>query len=122
MTLPTPYVKPIRNKLGIAALIIVGAAVVLLPLAGFFVGLIGTLTGPQQTKDTVGWAIFGGLFAAGFGFAVAGVVALIAVVLAIVALTKKGYGKVAATIALVLGAPAAIFGLLLLLTVYLQIL
>ena len=117
----TSTVKPIRNKLGIAALIIVGAALVLLPIAGFFIGFIGTLTGPQQTKDTVGWAVLGGFVSAGFGFAVAGVVALVAVVLAIIALTRPAQGKVAAIIALVIAAPTALLGLLLLIP-YLQIL
>ena len=121
MTNPTLLVKPIRNKLGIAALIIVSAAVVVLPLIGFFFGLIATLSGPQQNKDTVGWAVLAGFVSAGLGFAVAGVVALIAVVLAIIALTRKGYGKVAAIIALIIGGPTAIFGLLLLIP-YLQIL
>lgn len=106
--------KPIRNKLGIAALVIAVAAVVLLPFAAFILGLIGTLTGPQQTKDTPGWAVLGGLVFAGFGFAVAGAVCLIAVVLAIIALTRTGHGKVAAIIALVIGAPVAVIGCLLL--------
>ena len=121
MTTPIAYVKPARNKLGIAALIITVAALVLLPLVAFIVGLVGTLTGPQQTKDTAGWAVLGGLVSAGFGFAVAGVVCLIASVLAIIALTRPGLGKVAAIVALVIGAPVAIIGCLLLVP-YLQIL
>jgi ABC-type Fe3+ transport system permease subunit len=121
VTLPTPYVKPIRNNLGIAALIIVAVALVLLPLAAFVLGVTGVLTGPQQTKDTAGWAVLGGLVFAGFGLAVAGVVCLVGSVLAIIALTRKGYGKLTAIIALVLGAPTAVFGTLLLIP-YLQIL
>ena len=111
---PVAYERPARNKLGIAALIIAIVALAVLPLAGFIVSFIGTLTGPQQTQDTVGWAVLGGFVGMGFGFAVAGPLSIIAIVLAIIALTRKGYGKVAAIVAIVVAAPAAIFGTLLL--------
>ena len=111
---PVVYAKPARNRLGIAALIIAIAALVALPLAGFVVSFIGTLTGPQQTQDTVGWAVLGGLVGMGFGFAVAGPLSIIAIVLAVIGLTRKNLGKIAAIIAIVVAAPAAIFGTLLL--------
>lgn len=108
------YAKPLRNRLGVAALVITIAAIVLLPLAGFLVSFIGTLTGPQQTQDTVGWAVLGGFVGLGFGFAVAGAVCIISAILAIIALTRKGFGKVAAVVALIIAAPVAVLGGLLL--------
>lgn len=111
-----PAAKPLRNGVGVAALVVVLAAIVLPGVLGL-VGFIATITGPQQTQDTAGWGVLGGLVIAGLGLGVAGPIALIGVILAIVALVRKGRGKIAAIIALILGTPLAIVGLLLLPTV-----
>ena len=102
--------------LGIIALVVVLVAV-LLPGILALVGFVATVTGPQQTPDTVGWGVLGGLVIGGLGLGIAGPVALIGVVIAIVALLRRGFGKVAAIVALVLGAPLAAVGLLLLPTI-----
>lgn len=114
MSVPVvPAAKPARNGVGIAALVVVLAAILLPGLLGL-VGFIATITGPQQTQDTAGWGVLGGLVIAGLGLGIAGPVAVIGVILAIVALLRKGRGKVAAIIALILGVPLAVVGLLVL--------
>ncbi len=112
MTYSEPL-APRRNGLGISALVVVLAAIVLPGILGV-VGFIATVTGPQQTQDTAGWGVLGGLVIAGLGLGIAGPVAVVGVILAIVALVRKGRGKVAAIIALILGTPLAIIGLLVL--------
>ncbi len=113
MTTVPVATKPARNRLGVSALVVVLVAVVLPGLLGI-VGFIATIAGPAQTQDTVGWGILGGLVIAGLGLGIAGPVALIGVILAIIALLRKGFGKVAAIVALVIGAPLAIVGMLVL--------
>lgn len=110
---PAPYVpvaKPPRNKLGVAALIVVLFALVV-PGILAIVATILSVTEGAQTPDTVGWGVLGGVVFAGLGFGLAGPIALIGDVLAIIALTRKNRGKVAAIIALVIGAPLGIIGL-----------
>lgn len=114
MSVPAvPAPRPLRNGVGISALVIVLAAIVLPGILGV-VGFVATIAGPQQTQDTAGWAVLGGLVIAGLGLGIAGPVAVVGVILAIVALIRKGRGKVAAIVALVLGTPLAIIGLLVL--------
>ena len=111
---PAPVaVPPRRNGIGISALVVVLVAILLPGLLGV-VGFVATVLGPQQTPDTVGWGVLGGLVIAGLGLGIAGPVALIGVILAIVALVRRGFGKVAAIVALVLGAPLAVVGMLVL--------
>lgn len=105
--------KPARNSVGIAALVVVLVAILLPGILGI-VGFIATLLGPQQTQDTVGWGVLGGLIIAAAGLGAAGPIALIGVTLGIVALLREGRSKVAAIIAIVLGVPLGVVGLLIL--------
>jgi len=107
---PAPVAKKPRNALGIAALVIVIVAI-FIPAGLFLFATFASLTGPQQTPDTGGWAILAGLVFGGIGFGVAGPVAIVGVILGIIALFRKAYGKVAAIVAIVLGAPLGLVGL-----------
>ena len=102
---------PVRNRLGIAALIVVLIAIAI-PIVSFIVFTIAAV-GSGAQGDDVGYAILGGYF---FSIAVvtfAAPIAIVGVVLAIVALTRRGHRKLQAILAIVFGAvPAlAIFGL-----------
>lgn len=111
MTVPqVPAPAPRRNGLGISALVVVLAAIAL-PIILAIVGFVATVLGPQQTPDTAGWGVLGGLVIAALGLGIAGPVALVGIVLAIIALVRKNRGKIAAILALVLGAPLALVGL-----------
>ncbi|ODU64692.1 MAG: hypothetical protein BGO97_12040 [Micrococcales bacterium 70-64] len=111
MTVPqVPAPAPRRNGLGISALVLVLAAIAL-PVILAIVGFVATALGPQQTPDTLGWGVLGGLVIAALGLGIAGPVALVGIVLAIIALVRKNRGKIAAILALVLGAPLALVGL-----------
>ena len=92
------------------------AAVVVLPIAAFVLGLVATLSGPQLSHDRLGAAILGGLVFAGIGLLIASLPCLVAVVLAVVALLRQGHSKIAAIIALVVGAPVVVIGAALLIS------
>ena len=109
-TAPPAAPKP-RNPLGIAAFVVALVAV-LTPGILFLVGLVGALLEGAQSPDEFGWGLLGGLVFAFLGFGLAGPIAIVGVVLAIIALTRRGLSKVSAVIALVRGTPLAILGLL----------
>jgi hypothetical protein len=104
---PTPQ----RNRLGIAALVLVLIAIAL-PILTFIVFTVAAIASGAQGDD-IGYAILGGFFVAAAGVAIVAPLAIIGVVLAVIALTRRGLRKVQAVVALVLGiAPAiAVIGL-----------
>jgi hypothetical protein len=104
---PTPQ----RNRLGIAALVIV-LVVIALPVLIFIAATIAAAAEGAHGDD-FGWAVLGGFIIAGASIAFISPLAIVGVVLGIIALTRHGLRKVQAIIAIVLGvAPAlAIFGL-----------
>ena len=100
-----------RNRLGIAALIIVLIAIAL-PIIGFIVFTIGaSIEGAEG--DDLGYAILGGFFLAFAGTAFVAPIAIVGVVLGVVSLFRQGQRKLQGILAIVFGAlPAvAIFGL-----------
>lgn len=102
---------PTRNRLGIAALVLVLIAIAL-PILAFIVFTIASIASGAQGDD-IGYAVLGAYF---FSIAIitfVAPIAIIGVVLAIVALTRRGHRKLQAILAIVFGAiPAlAIFGL-----------
>ena len=110
-TAPVPEVLT-RNKLGIAALILVLVAIVAPVVAGI-VGIVAAATEGAQTPDSGGWAVLGGFVFAAIGVCILSPVAIVGVVLAVVSLTRHGQRKGLGVAALVLGIlPAlAVFGL-----------
>jgi len=95
--IPTPK----RNRLGIAALVLVLIAIAL-PILSFIVFTIGSAVSGVQGDD-LGYAILGAFFVSAAAVAVVAPIAIVGVVLAIVALTRTGLRKLQAVIALVLG-------------------
>ncbi|MEO8262254.1 MAG: hypothetical protein ABI566_06755 [Pseudolysinimonas sp.] len=104
---PTPE----RNRLGIAALVLVLIAIAL-PILVFIVAAVAaSIEGAEG--DAVGWNILGGFIIAGVSVTAFAPIAIVALVLGIVAVTRKGKRKVQAVIAIILsvGPGLAIFGL-----------
>jgi hypothetical protein len=101
----------VRNRLGIAALILVLVAIAL-PIIGFIVFTIGVLAS-GATGDAVGYEIVGAFFVAGGISALASPIAIVGVVLGIISLRRAGERKLQGILAIVLGiAPAiAAFGI-----------
>jgi hypothetical protein len=92
---------PQRNRLGIAALIIVLAAI-MLPVVAFVVFTVAaSIEGAEG--DDLGYAILGGFFVSAAVVAFVSPLSIAGVVLAIVALFRKGRRKVQAILALVFG-------------------
>ena len=100
MTAPV-VATPQRNRLGIAALVLVLIAIAL-PIIGFIVFTIAAVASGAQGDD-VGYAILGGYFLSAAGVALVSPIAIVGVVLAIIALTRTGRRKVQAVVALALG-------------------
>jgi hypothetical protein len=100
MTAPViPAPQP--NGLGIAALVIVIAAIVL-PIIAFVVFTVAaSIEGAEG--DDLGYAILGGFFVSAAVVAFVSPLAITGVVLAIIALFRKGRRKVQAILALVFG-------------------
>ena len=100
MTTP-PVAAPQRNRLGIAALILVLVALAL-PIITFVAFSIGAAIEGVEGDD-LGYAILGGFFVAAASVAIVAPIAIVGVVLAIIALTRRGLRKLQAVLALVLG-------------------
>lgn len=100
-----------RNRLGIAALVIVLIAIAL-PIVAFIVFTVGSAISGAQGDD-LGYAILGAFFVSAAVIAIVSPLAIVGVVLAIVALFRTDERKVQAIIAIVLGIVPAItvFGL-----------
>ena len=100
-----------RNRLGIAALVLVLIAIGLPILVFIITTIAASIEGAEG--DAVGWNILGGFIFAGVSVTVFAPIAIVALVLGIIALTRKGKRKVQAVIAVILSiAPSlAIFGL-----------
>jgi len=116
MTEPVAATVPVvptlgRNRVGIAALILVLVAIAL-PIIVFIVFLIASL-GAGARGDDVGWAGLGGFFIAVASITFVSPIAIVGVVLGIVALFRHGQRKPQAILAIVFGiAPAlAVFGI-----------
>jgi hypothetical protein len=102
---------PQRNRLGTAALVIVIAAIVL-PIIAFVVfSVAASIEGAEG--DELGYAILGGFFISAAVVAFVSPLTITGVVLAIIALFRKGRRKVQAILALVFGIVPALtaFGL-----------
>jgi hypothetical protein len=96
---------PQRNRLGIAALVLVLIAIAL-PIVSMLVFTIGAAVSGAQ-GDALGYAVLGAFFFAAGVSALAAPIAIVGIVLAIIALTRAGRRKVQAVVAIVLGiAPA----------------
>lgn len=92
---------PQRNRLGIAALVIVIIAIVL-PIIAFVVfSVAASIEGAEG--DDLGYAILGGFFISAAVVAFVSPIAIAGVVLAVVALFRRGRRKVQAVLALVFG-------------------
>ena len=103
-----------RNRLGIAALVLALIAIAVPVLVFIATTIAASIEGAEG--DSLGWNILGGFIIAGVSSTFIAPVAIVALVLGIVALTRTGKRKVQAIIAivlsvgpalLVLGAPAA---------------
>jgi hypothetical protein len=105
--------RPARNRLGLAGLILVVIAVFVPVIAFAVVSVIAVTEGPQ-TADGAGWGVLAGVFSGGLGFGLAGPIALVGTVLGIVSLFRAGQGKALGIVAIVLGAPLAVVGLIVL--------
>jgi hypothetical protein len=112
MTQPvTPYVPapPLeRNPLATVSLILVVVAVVA-PLAVGITATVLAATEGAQTPDSTGWAVLAGFVFWPVAACLASPIAIIGIVLAIIALRAPGRRKVAAIVAIVLGAVPALF-------------
>jgi hypothetical protein len=101
-----------RNRIGIAALVIV-LVVIALPILTFIVFVIAALVSGAQGDD-VGYAILGGWFVSAAGVAIVAPLAIVALILGIVAVARPGgYRKAQGVVAIVLAAAPslAVFGL-----------
>jgi hypothetical protein len=109
---PAPIQKPARNRLGIAALVVVLVAIVA-PIVVGIVGVVDAANAPMQNASSGGWAVLGGFAIALIGVCLIAPLAIIGVVLAIISLTRKDRGKVAGVVAIVLGIlpSLAVFGI-----------
>lgn len=107
---PTPAV-PTRNKLGIAALVLV-LITVALPIIGFVVFLIAaSLEGAEG--DSFGYAVIGAIFFIPVASALIAPIAILGIVLGIVSLFRAGRRKVQGVLAIIFGiVPAAMIMLL----------
>ncbi|MGE3191965.1 MAG: hypothetical protein AB7K08_00685 [Microbacteriaceae bacterium] len=92
---------PQRNRLGIAALVLVIVAIVL-PIIAFVIVSVGaSIEGAEG--DDLGYAILGGFIISAAVVAFVSPIAIAGVVLAVVALFRRGRRKVQAVLALVFG-------------------
>ncbi len=92
---------PARNKLGIAALVLVLITVVL-PIIGFIVFVIAaSIEGAEG--DSFGYAIVGAIFFVPVASSLIAPVAILGIVLGIVSLFLKGRRKVQGVLAIILG-------------------
>ena len=105
---PVSWVPPAPKKfngLGLAALLIMVVAY-LVP--------IGFLIAPIVASSDKGWGVIGGFIFLFIGFVPAAAISLIGIVLAIISLTLKERGKVLGIVALIMGTPSVLAGLVLL--------
>lgn len=103
-----------RNRLGLIALLLVIVAF-LVPIGFLVGGIISIATDPNPpVGDNVGWAALGAAVFMLFGVAVSAPIAIGGIVIGIVSLTRKNVGKVLGIIAIILGTPYALVGLVLL--------
>lgn len=109
IALPAPT-KPARNPLGVVALVLALIAL-LAPAIGFGVGLITAAQNHDTMFEDPSWDYVSAFFFSLLALVPGAVVALIAIVLGIVALVKRGRSKVAAIIAIVIASPFVIIGL-----------
>jgi hypothetical protein len=100
-----------RNRLGIAALILVLVAIAL-PIVVFIVGTIVSFAS-APVSDATGYSVIGAFFFAGGVASATAIIAIVGIVLAIIALTRTGERKLQAVLALILGVGPSflIFGL-----------
>lgn len=103
--------RPRRNGLGLAALVVLIFGY-LVPF-GFF--LAPVLAGAASSNnELLGWGFVGGFFFFFIGLVPGGILAFIALVLAIISLVLKNRSKVLGIVTICLSAPYVILGLLLL--------
>jgi hypothetical protein len=100
-----------RNRLGIAALILVLIAIALPVLTFVVTSIAAGVSGGGG--DAVGWGVLGGFVFAAVAVALVSPIAIIGVVLGIIAVTRPGLHKVQGIVAIVVGVvPAlAVFGI-----------
>ncbi|CAN5300618.1 hypothetical protein BH11ACT3_BH11ACT3_13980 [soil metagenome] len=103
-----PVAPPTRNPLGVVALVI-EIFVLVAPLAIGIVATVLAATTSVQTPDSTGWAVLAGLIFWPVAACFAAPIALVGVVLAIIALTRKGARKGPAVAALIIGAIPSLF-------------
>jgi len=94
--IPTPQ----RNRLGTAALVLALAAIGL-PILFFIVFTVAALLEGAEGDDA-GYAVLGAFFLAAAGVAVVSPIAIAALVLGIVAVTRRGRRKAQAVAAIIL--------------------
>jgi hypothetical protein len=99
---------PVRNPLAVAALILVILAIIA-PIVFGIIATVSTATGPTQDASTAGWAGVAGVLFWLVGMCLASPIAIAGIVLAIIALRKPAARKVAAIVAIVVGAIPALF-------------
>ena len=94
---PTPQ----RNRLGIVAMVLVLAAIVLPVLV--FIGATIAAGVSGATGDDLGWAAIGSFIIAGASVAFISPLAIVGVVLGIIAVRRPGLRKLQALIAIIAG-------------------
>lgn len=109
-----PAVPKRRNRLGLIGLLLVVLSFVA-PIVVLIVAIIVIATDPNPpVGDNIGWAGIGAVVFMLFGYALASPIAVVGAVLGIVSLVRKEEAKAVAIIAIILGLPYGIIGLILL--------
>jgi hypothetical protein len=98
---------PTRNKLGIAALILV-LVTYALPIIGFIVFVIASIIEGAEGDD-IGYAVLGAFFVTAGLSAVIAPIAILGIVLGVISLFRHGQRKVQGILAIVLGIVPAAF-------------
>ena len=101
-------------RLGLIGLLLVVLAYVI-PIVVLIVGIVVIATDPNPpVGDDIGWAGLGALVFMLFGYALASPIAIIGAVVGIVSLVRTDQRKALGIVAIVLGLPYGIIGLILL--------
>jgi predicted lipid-binding transport protein (Tim44 family) len=108
MTEPAPVVPaPQRNRLGIAALVLV-LITIALPIVGFIAAFIGALIEGAEGGN-VGYAAIGAFFITAAASSLIAPLAILGVVLGIISLFFRGKRKVQGALAIVFGVVPSLF-------------
>lgn len=102
---------PTRNRLGIAALIMV-LVTIALPIVGFIVFVIASIIEGAE-GDNIGYAVIGAFFLTAVAASLIAPIAILGVVLGIASLFRTGQRKLQGVLAIILGIVPSlmIFGL-----------